>query len=215
MKKKQILKTSKLNLLYEEFEKESDRAAAILAVSLIDESLFTLLKSYFIPSANSNDELFEGGNAPLGTFSSKITIAHRLGLISSNLARDIHLLRKIRNSFAHDIYGCNFENGSVKNRILELDKSITIASLDNFREAYSTAVNKEVVKGARGDFLILSGFLLKAITDKLEETTTFNEPEKEFCYSELVEITDKEIETAKSIANSNRNAESQDEKTGE
>jgi hypothetical protein len=97
-----------------EFKKESDRAAVILIAAVIDEKLTAILKSKLIALPTANDDFFEGVNAPISTFSSKIDFAFRLGLISAKLSRDIHMIRKIRNSFAHDIYGCNFENGGVK-----------------------------------------------------------------------------------------------------
>lgn len=112
-----------VDILDNEFRKESDRAVVILVASLLDEALTSSLKSYLTPIASSSDEIFDGSNAPLGTFSSKINMIHRLGLISSRFCRDLHLVRKIRNSFAHNIFGCTFENGSVKSRIDELIKS--------------------------------------------------------------------------------------------
>lgn len=197
MVKKKISSPDTIEFLYKEFEKESDRAAAILAVSLIDEALNTLLKSYFVPIPNSTDPLFDGANAPVGTFSSKITISHRLGLISANLCRDIHLLRKIRNLFAHDIYGCNFKNGSIKSRIIELDKSITRVSLDNFREVYESGLKKKIEEGPRGDFLILSGFILDTINKKISTIEKLNEGEKEYCYMENIKV-DKDIDKKES-----------------
>ena len=46
--------------------------------------------------------LFEG-NGPFSTLSSKIDVAYALGLLSSEERRELHLLRKIRNEFAHAV----------------------------------------------------------------------------------------------------------------
>ena len=137
-----------VDILDNEFRKESDRAVVILVASLLDEALTSSLKSYLTPIASSSDEIFDGSNAPLGTFSSKINMIHRLGLISSRFCRDLHLVRKIRNSFAHNIFGCTFENGSVKSRIDELIKSAIGAKIDK-KEA-------ELPDGHKGDFIVIT-----------------------------------------------------------
>ena len=97
--------------LKEQFQKESDRAAVILVVSILEENLETLLRSYFVPIPSASDSLFDSVSGPLSNFSAKIDMVYRLGLISGKFARDLHIVRRIRNSFAHDIYGCSFENG--------------------------------------------------------------------------------------------------------
>lgn len=174
-----------MDFLFKEFEKESDRAAVILAVSLIDESLHSLLKAHLVPVNGSSDEMFEGANAPIGTFSAKINMAYRLGLLSTKLTRDIHLLRKIRNSFAHDVYGCNFENGSVKSRIVELDKSISFIDCANLRE-HQLIKNLTIPEGTRGDFLVLCGFILQIIHTKISEVKSIDTAPNEPIYGNLM-----------------------------
>lgn len=161
--------------LLKEFNKESDRASVILVASILDESLYSLLRSYFVPIASSNDELFEGANAPLGTFSSKIDIAYRIGLISSKFCRDLHLIRKIRNSFAHDIFDCTFENGSVKSRIDELIKSaIGKITADDGDES--------IPKGHKGEFLMIASNMLFELNDLRKEKDNLPECAVEFFY---------------------------------
>ncbi len=109
--------------LYQEFDKETDRAAVILTAAIMDDLLRMLVAARLVPVSSSNDELFDGANAPLGTYSSRIEIAYRLGLISIKFARDLHLVRKIRNDFAHNVRGCSFEDARVKSRIVELNNS--------------------------------------------------------------------------------------------
>jgi DNA-binding MltR family transcriptional regulator len=82
------------------FATESDRAAVVLAVAKLDELLAELLQRVFRPSATAQDELLDI-EKPLGTFSAKIHISYRLGLIDASFARALHLVRRIRNSFAH------------------------------------------------------------------------------------------------------------------
>src|SRR5437868_9115545 len=86
--------------LHAELQAESDRGAVLVAGSMLDVALQQLLVAYFADSGTP-DPLFEGANAPLHSLSAKIDLASRLGFISDGLARDLHVIRRIRNDFAH------------------------------------------------------------------------------------------------------------------
>jgi hypothetical protein len=113
-------------LFHKEFAKESDRACVIVAGAMLDELLRSLLLAYLVPSTTSDDPLFDTVNAPLATFSARIEIAFRCGIISQRFARDLHLVRKIRNDFAHNIRDCNFDDTRVRSRVLALSRSNSI-----------------------------------------------------------------------------------------
>lgn len=81
----------------QEFNRESDRGAALIAASLLDERLKGILQAFFLDSKVSY-ELLNGANAPLGTFSSRISASYALGLIQKNELDEINLIRKIRNT---------------------------------------------------------------------------------------------------------------------
>lgn len=155
-----------------EFAKESDRASVIVAASIFDNSLRDLLKQHLVPNATSSDELFDGTNAPLATFSAKIALAHRLGLISAPFARNLHLIRRIRNEFAHNIHGGSFEDSAVKSRVMELYKG----------QAYVNKGTGSVMypKGPRGDFLIVCMWMVWVLTSRVERTTPLEEAPLEF-----------------------------------
>ncbi len=157
-----------------EFNKESDRAAVILAASIFDNSLTELLKNHLVSNASSKDDLFDSANSPLSTFSAKITMAHRLGLHSSTFTRDLHLIRKIRNEFAHNIHGCTFEDSRVKSRTLELYKSTGKKIRDQHRKHYP--------EGARGDFMFVCTWMLWRINCAIEDCVQLKEPKIEFGY---------------------------------
>jgi DNA-binding MltR family transcriptional regulator len=117
-----------------QFAKESDRACVIVTASILDELLRELLVAHFLPTTATDDALFDVPNAPLATFSSRIITAYRLGLISNKFARDLHLVRKIRNDFAHSIQGCEFDDSRVHARVLALSRSNSI--VHRSKEAY-------------------------------------------------------------------------------
>ncbi len=95
-----------------EFNKESDRGAALVAASMLDERLHEVLSNFFVHSPASHD-LLSGYNAPLGSFSSRASAAMALGLIQENEFKEITLIRKIRNEFGHGWQTISFESGRV------------------------------------------------------------------------------------------------------
>jgi len=108
-----------------EFAKESDRAGVIIAVAMLDRVLETILKAYLVPTDSPEDSLLEGAYAPIATFNARIDLAYRLGLISARFCRDLHLIRRIRNDFAHNISSCNFEDSSVHSRIIDFQMIVS------------------------------------------------------------------------------------------
>jgi len=60
-------------------------------------------------------KLTEGFNAPIGKFSTRILLAFGLGLISEREYRELEVIRKIRNEFAHSI-DITFNHPSVSSR---------------------------------------------------------------------------------------------------
>lgn len=103
----------------DEFKNESDRAAVILGAAKLDVLLYQLLQAALRPCTGRNDELLDG-DSPLATFSARITLTHRLGLIDDEFCRALHLIRKVRNSFAHELSGISLESGAHRDRIREL-----------------------------------------------------------------------------------------------
>jgi DNA-binding MltR family transcriptional regulator len=155
-----------LSLLNAEFARETDRAAVIVAASMLDELLQSLLVARLVPVSSSTDELFDGANAPLATFSSRIEMAYRTGLVSVKLARDIHLIRRIRNDFAHNIHGASFEDTRVKQRIAELDNSNGILSRSPVAAARLTSARSHFLEAVAWMIFHLEG--LSSTTKSLE-----------------------------------------------
>lgn len=111
-----------------EFEGESKRATVIIGAARINTLLGHLLKSYLVPAPKAEDRLFEG-RGPLSTFSSRINLAHRLALIDREMARTIHLIRKTRNAFAHEVSPGTFDEGSHANRLKHIYEPVKGANI--------------------------------------------------------------------------------------
>jgi len=79
------------------------RALVILAAAKIDTQLRALVDKFLLTKSakpKDQDELLEGEN-PLSTFSARIKICRRLGLIDGAIADALNRLRDIRNQAAH------------------------------------------------------------------------------------------------------------------
>ena len=90
-----------------EFQKETDRGAALVGAALIDTRIERILRGHFV-SKRIADQLLSGGNAPIGTFSARMKLTYGLGLITRMEFEECELIRKIRNEFAHEVHGLSF-----------------------------------------------------------------------------------------------------------
>lgn len=100
---------------------ETDRGCALMAAAYLEVSLEKLIKKYLVQDSKLHKAIFSSkGNGILSSFSSKIDIAFLLGLITSEVKRDLDLLRRIRNDFAHSPAQLTFESQSIKNRCEQL-----------------------------------------------------------------------------------------------
>jgi DNA-binding MltR family transcriptional regulator len=104
---------------------ETDRSCAILICSHLDELMEKLLKARFVSTKSKSDDIFEG-YGPLSSFSAKIEIAHRLGLVSKRMRSDLQIVRKVRNHMAHGTDSGSFESSPVKDWVLQVVNSVDI-----------------------------------------------------------------------------------------
>jgi DNA-binding MltR family transcriptional regulator len=122
---------------------ESTRAKVVLAACYLDELLHQLLALVLKPSDRAKDPLLHGPQAPLGTYSAKIELAYRLGLLPDAIRRSLHLVRKIRNEFAHSLDDCSFSSPAIRDWSAELHRLNDVATPER-RASFSP--------GAVGDF---------------------------------------------------------------
>lgn len=141
----------------EDFKKEldgaSDRAAAVVAGAVFDEILHELLLAAMVKDTSSEKELFSGSGA-LATFSAKIEVAFRMGLISKGERKHLTLIRRVRNDFAHRLSGVSFAASPVKERIRELEIPIEMArpALNIVRNESDPSLIPALLKADSNDF---------------------------------------------------------------
>jgi len=134
-----------LNRLNSMLANLDERALVLSLAAFAEEALGDLIQAYLMPG-DSTDKLLAGFNAPLGTFSARIRMAHALGLLTSHQADDLDRLRKIRNEFAHNWEPVSFEDQNISTHI----RALNFHSLDD--EYPETSVEK--VRTAIGILLV-------------------------------------------------------------
>jgi DNA-binding MltR family transcriptional regulator len=94
---------------------DTDRAAAIVAASIVEDRLTRKLKENMRSDEESKDsinELFRS-SGPLGTFSTKIHLGFVLRLYGKIAYRDLQTIKNVRNKFAHEIELTSFKTEKI------------------------------------------------------------------------------------------------------
>lgn len=107
--------------MQELLDNESDRGAAVLAGSYVENFLGVYLKSKMIDKSLT-DKIFSS-SGPLSTFDQRINFSQAFGFLSKEQCADLHLIRKIRNHFAHHPKDASFKVSPVRGWIQNLHSS--------------------------------------------------------------------------------------------
>ena len=111
-----------INLLNKSLHDLDERGLVLSLAAFAEDALGQLLAAFML-ATEATDQLLEGFNAPLGTFSSRIKAAYALGLIAKDQSDDLERLRKIRNEFAHSWRPITFANPKIAAHIRALNYS--------------------------------------------------------------------------------------------
>ena len=117
-----------------EFANESDRAAAVLAAALFEESLREAIVKRFVEVDKKTADHFNIYQ-PIYSFRDKINIAFLLGLYDQEILKGLHTVLTIRNKFAHRPKPLFFCSKEVADLCRNLDTRTTLDP-NEFRERY-------------------------------------------------------------------------------
>lgn len=129
---------TRLHIFLSASNNETDRGRALIAASLIEEMLAEVLQAFLLDN-NATKNLFNAPNAPFSTLSAKASGSRALGLISSEEFRDIELIRKIRNAFAHSVM-CSFDDQQIKDWAKSL--KMGMSNLDALDKKHTSRVDE-------------------------------------------------------------------------
>lgn len=127
------------------FGKESDRAAVVLIAARLDQLLYQVLSATLRPPPGREDALLDTDRG-LGTFASRIDACYRLGLIDAEFCRALHILRRIRNEFAHETSEATLEQPPHRDRVQQMAAPFT--SFEKFREDVERRFSKQPTQRA-------------------------------------------------------------------
>jgi hypothetical protein len=117
-----------LDALVEELRDQSDRSAVIVGAAQLDDLLADLLYRFFLPSIKTvrkrDDDTLLGRDRPLSTFSARITIAYRLGLLGKDFASSLGAIREIRNACAHKVESTDLNRSPHRELVARLGRPI-------------------------------------------------------------------------------------------
>lgn len=106
--------TDDLLAIFREVSGVSERAAAIVIVAFIEDSLAQVIRRRLRPLTNREDEaLFDGVQAPLNTLYAKIHFGYVLWLYGKAPRDDLLVIKNIRNKFAHETSARDFSHPEI------------------------------------------------------------------------------------------------------
>ncbi len=98
-----------LEKILADLRSHADISVAIIGAALVDAALERLITTRFISKeANLIGRIFLN-RGPLSDFDSKILVAEAFGIITSRIGHELHILKAVRNAFAHSKMPLSFE----------------------------------------------------------------------------------------------------------
>jgi len=151
--------SNKWKSFFNEFNNESPRGVVIISAVFFDTQLQNLLENHLKKDRSVIKNLFSNNiNGPLSSLSAKIKTSYVLGLITKEIYHDLEIIRKIRNKFAHEIFGMSFQNEEIVKLSNELYSGkipfdhITDTPENRFRISAAILMNRlelEIIKSDR------------------------------------------------------------------
>ncbi len=105
--------------MFKQLATESDRACALVLCAWLDDGLSEFIKMRLVDNPPVVRDFF-GVNRPLGTFSSRITLAYLARHFSPLVYENLEILRGIRNDFAHSRGTLLFSSPAIADRCKKL-----------------------------------------------------------------------------------------------
>jgi len=123
-----VIKHADFQGFLDEFQTESDRAAAVLGAAYLSESLRQMITTTLVDDDKLLDGLLEH-RRPLGDLWSRTQAAYSMGLISEDEYDDLNNIGEIRNRFAHDLQGLRFSDKWAKDKCSSLNRPRELSKL--------------------------------------------------------------------------------------
>lgn len=135
----------------EAFENGPPIVVAILGQAILESELDELLRPKFKRKDDAAWANLIGENGPLDTFRRKIICAYALGIIDDQERQNLHVIRKVRNIFAHAKRVVDFDDPEVQYEISKIQsvqgKSVWAKNLRRLEKAAKAgSANRETYR---------------------------------------------------------------------
>ena len=148
---------------------ESPRGQVLISGAYLDNLLTVLLKSWLFSSDKDPDNLFDSDGAPCSSFSAKITLAYRTGLISQEIRDILDTIRHIRNHFAHQLETAHWQDSWILTLIAKIER------VKKFRDTMPSRSPKYVgTAGIYNTAVFMCVFALKRALDFCKRTVVLD-----------------------------------------
>jgi hypothetical protein len=167
-----------------QLEKDSDRAAAIVASAILEGRLFYAICDRLHPSPEMPDPLF-GSGRPLESFSSRIELGYRIGLYGLQARNDLNTMRRIRNAFVHHITATDFKSQRIRdlcNNLKLVELYTTESLVIPFKSPIGLVVPKlsEKLADSRSRYILSAQTLVALLSHPLAKLSAPSLPNPNF-----------------------------------
>ena len=101
--------------IFDGFDKETDRAAIVIAGSIVEDALRSMLEAHMrVTQTKTEENEIWGSQGVLGTFSAKIRLAYALRLLDAGARKQLDVLREMRNACAHSQMPIDFDTPQLR-----------------------------------------------------------------------------------------------------
>ena len=158
---------------------EGERSLVIGGAARIEVAVEKLLKAVMPRHARGKDDDLFAPDRPLGTFSAKIKLADRLGLLGGDVEHALQMIRKIRNDFAHATTDIRLLQPPHADRVREIVNSVRIDSaFDRIYDKFSPLVARSGRSAKRNELVASLAVAFSFIGVVLDFAAWRNEPFK-------------------------------------
>ena len=140
---------AELESLLETLGQGDDRTIAIVGASILEAILerFIQRRLAFCDATLAGQLFYNRG--PLSDFHGKIIVAQACGYITPGMAKELLLVKSIRNAFAHTVVGISFDTPEVRTKV---DESLMLTAMRTAGEPESTV---PIAEGRRAFALVV------------------------------------------------------------
>jgi hypothetical protein len=104
-----------------ELKKQRDRGAGIIASAILQDHLLAAIKTRLTVGSEVEANMFKT-SGPIGSFGTQIDLGFLLGIYPNYVREQMHLIRLIRNEFAHNVQPVSFRSQRARCAKLNLPK---------------------------------------------------------------------------------------------